>query len=425
MKHRRPWEEELAIIDRTMKAISGITDPEELVGVYWRNIGQLIPITDYLAMSRRNLKPPYYLITRSSRFTEHPNPWTHRDRLPLLSGGMLEEIAYANRPVIMDDVPARLKADDPAWFYLQGFQSLVALPQYDCGESLNVTLMLMPPGVEIDHSIIPMMHWQAGLFGRGTTNLVLRNQLESALSALDKELQVVGNIQRSLLPQTLPSIAGFEIAADYQTSAQAGGDYYDFFPLSGGAWGMFIADVAGHGTPAAVLMAITHALAHSQPGVLTPPDELLNYLNSQLARCYTHGGTFVTAFYAVLDPSSRKLVYARAGHNPPRLVRGGRILSLDENGAAPLGILEEQTYHQTAISLESGDLLLLYTDGITDARVAGSPELFGIERLDQLLLSCARGTAKNCLNRIRTELATFTGNAPLIDDQTLIAIQCL
>src|SRR6185295_5913701 len=122
-KPRRPWHEELTIIDRTMKAISGVSDPEQLVEIYWNGIGELIEIDDYVAVSRRNMEPPFYLITRSSRFTEHHNPWTQRELLPRLSGGLLGEIAYANKPVIIDDLPARLAADDPAHFYLEGFQS--------------------------------------------------------------------------------------------------------------------------------------------------------------------------------------------------------------------------------------------------------------------------------------------------------------
>src|SRR5688572_5889762 len=233
MTKRLPWQDELAVIDRTMKAISGITDPDELVATYWNGIGELIPVGDYVAVSRRNVEPPFYLITRSSRFTEDINPWTQRDRLPRMSGGLLGEIVYANRPVIIDDLPARLAADDPAHFYLEGFGSLVALPNYDGGKGLNVTAMLLPPGKELDRAFIPMLHWQSGLFGRGTTNLVLRNQLGAALAALDREFQVVGAIQRSLLPQALPEVSGFEVAAYYQTSARAGGDYYDFFPLDG------------------------------------------------------------------------------------------------------------------------------------------------------------------------------------------------
>jgi sigma-B regulation protein RsbU (phosphoserine phosphatase) len=419
-----------------MKAISSITDPEELVDTYYGGIGSLIPVGHYVSLSRRNVEPPFYIITRSSRFTEHPNPWTQRDRLPRMSGGLLGEIVYANRPVMIDNLPARLAADDPGHFYLEGFQSLFALPQYDGGEGLNVTVMLVEPGREFDSAIIPMLHWQAGLFGRGTTNLVLRNKLSSALAELDRELQVVGQIQRSLLPGELPKIPGFELAAYYLTSARAGGDYYDFFPLDnvGGSgrngWGVFIADVSGHGTPAAVLMAITHALAHAQPGTHTPADVLLRYLNAQLARWYTRGGTFVTAFYAVLDPVSRTLTYSVAGHNPPRLVRGGRILPLDERAALPLGIDTDQTYANVELPLERGDRLLLYTDGITEAvapaRAAIPRQLFGVGRLDSLLRDCAStSSARECIDRIRSEVAAFTASAPPTDDQTLIAIRCL
>jgi phosphoserine phosphatase RsbU/P len=428
LTRRLPWQQELTIIDRTMKAISSIADPEELVSAYWNGIGDLVQAENYVALSRRNEVAPFYRVTRSSRFTEHHNPWTHRNLLPRFSGGLLGEIAYANAPVIIDNVPARLKSDDPAHFYLDGFASLVAFPQYDQGEGLNVTVMLFPPGVEIDRAMIPMMHWQAGLFGRGTQNLVLRNQLRTALDALDRELQVVGNIQRSLLPLELPHIAGFDVAAFYETSARAGGDYYDFFPLPGGQWGLFIADVSGHGTPAAVVMAITHALAHAQPGTHQPPVELLKYLNYQLASSYTRDGTFVTAFYAVLDPAQRQLTYARAGHNPPRLVRGDRVLPLDAINAMPLGILDDERYAQATVTLQESDLLLLYTDGITEAatplRGAGPREMFGIERLDKLLVNCRGCSAADCIGRIRGELRDFCEGAPQIDDQTLIAISC-
>jgi phosphoserine phosphatase RsbU/P len=424
-----PWQEELAIVDKTMKAISGITDPEQLVATYWQGIGQLLTIRDYVAISRRNVEPPFYLITRSSRFANDLNPWTQRDQLPKLSGGLLGEIVYANQPVIIDDLPARLSADDPARFYLEGFQSMVALPQYDGGEGLNVTGMLLPPGVEIDTAMLPTLHLQSGLFGRGTQNLVLRNQLGLALAALDRELHVVGEIQRSLLPEALPTIPGFELDAYYQTSALAGGDYYDFFPLDDGSWGLFIADVAGHGTPAAVLMAITHALAHAQPGTHTPPAELLRYLNDRLVHAYTRNGTFVTAFYAVLNPRDRTLTFSRAGHNPPRLVRGDKVLSINGEGGLPLGILSGQPYKQSTVTLEHNDLLLLYTDGITEAMApAKGPdgrELFEIERLDQLLLQCHGCTADECIERIRTAVAAFTDNAQPTDDQTLIAIKCL
>jgi sigma-B regulation protein RsbU (phosphoserine phosphatase) len=429
MLNRKPWQEELQIIDRTMRAISSITDPEELVTAYWTGIGSLIPFVDYISVSRRNVPRPEYLITRSSRFTEDINPWTQRDRLPRFSTGIIGELIYANEPAVVNGLVARLKPDEPAMFYLGDAARLIALPQYDGGESLNMTIMLLPAEKEFDYSIIPMLHWQASLFGRGTANQVLKNQLAGALAELDRELQVVGDIQKSLLPAKLPRIPGFDMAAFYRTSARAGGDYYDFFPLGDGSWGMFIADVSGHGTPAAVLMAITHAIAHAQPGTHAPPAELLRYLNNALTRSYTHGGTFVTAFYAVLDPKSRTLTYSRAGHNPPRLVRRGKIIALDGNNALPMGIEVDQDHEQSTIALQRGDLLLLYTDGITEAappaRRGESRTLFGVTRLDDLLLQCDGESAAECIECVRAEVAKYCNNAPPTDDQTLIAMRCV
>jgi sigma-B regulation protein RsbU (phosphoserine phosphatase) len=428
MIKRRPWQEELAIVDRTMKAISGITDPEQLVSTYWENIGELIRINDYVSTSRRDIQAPAYLVTRSTRFVEEFNPWTQRDRLPRLSGGLLGELAYADKPVMIDDLPSRLTRDDPSWFYLQGFESLVAFPQYDDGVGVNMTALLFEAGKEIDRSFIPMIHWQSGLFGRGTQNLLLKNQLGTALKSLDRELQAVGEIQKSLLPEKLPVIPGFELAAHYQTSARAGGDYYDFFMLEDGRCGLFIADVSGHGTPAAVLMAITHAIAHAQPNAHAPPAAMLQYLNDRLTFAYTRGGTFVTAFYAVLDPIKRTLTYSRAGHNPPRLVRGDQVMSIENVGGLPLGIEGDRVYAQATIDLHPGDQLLLYTDGITEAIAPakdGKREMFGLDRLDQLLLDRKSNNAATCIDRIKDAVNSFGETALPNDDQTLIAIHCL
>jgi sigma-B regulation protein RsbU (phosphoserine phosphatase) len=429
---KRTWQEELAIIDRTMRSISGITDPERLVNEYWEGIGELLPIRDFVSLSRRGEKAPNYLITRSSRFTEDINPWTQRDRLPRLAGGLLGEFAYANKPVIVHDLKQRLGPDDPGRYYLEGFPACVALPQYDQGDGLNVSVLLFPEGDSIDDADVPTLHWHGGLFGRGTQNLVLRNQLAEALARLDRELQAVGEIQRSLLPRELPAIAGFELAAAYVTSARAGGDYYDFFPLKDGSWGIFIADVSGHGTPAAVFMAITHAIAHSQPGTHTPPAALLNHLNNELTRSYVRDGTFVTAFYGVLDPVKRTLTYSSAGHNQPRVRRGGLVMSLDEARSLPLGVLEPQDFRDSVVKLEKGDVVVFYTDGITEAMApvreggaGGSSKLFGVEGLDRVLIGSGDRSAMACIEKVCAAVTAFSQVETPTDDQTIIVMRCL
>jgi len=426
-KPRRPWQEELALVDQAMRRVSDVTEPNELVQVYWDAISDLMPQGDYLALSRRGVEAPEFLVTRSSRFTEHFNPWTQRHMLPRLSGGLLEEIAYADRPVVIDDLPARLRDNDPGHFYLRGYEALLAAPQYEGGKGINIGLSLFERLEDFDPERAPMMHWQASLFGRGTQSLVLRNQLQAALSALDREVQVVGEIQRSLLPRELPSPPGFEFAAYYRTSARAGGDYYDFFPLEEGNIGIFIADVSGHGTPAAVLMAITHAIAHTRPGNLCPPREVLAHLNDHLARSYTTDGAFITAFYASLNPRTGRLTYATAGHNPPRLRRQGTIHSLDGSPGLPLGIFGNESFGESSIQLERGDLLLLYTDGITEATLNPGPsaplDLFGVQRLDSLLCGHPNVTAQQCVDLVRDSVDAFAQGGSPSDDQTLIAVR--
>ena len=179
--------------------------------------------------------------------------------------------------------------------------------------------------------------------------------------------------------------------------------------------------------------AQTASTAHAQPGSHWPPQDLLTHLNRQLTRSYTRNGTFVTACYAVLDPKTRTLTYSLAGHNPPRLVRHSekRVISLDQQAMLPMGIDDDQAYRQVTVTLEPGDLLLLYTDGITETMSAMTPqsatrEMYGVERLDDHLLACASGkAAEQCIQSVRTDVARFANSAPPTDDQTLIALRCL
>src|SRR5436309_3311908 len=198
----------------------------------------------------------------------------------------------------------------------------------------------------------------SNLFGRATHNLVLSEELKKAYEAVDYELKVVADIQRSLLPRELPQIPNLSLAAHYQTSRRAGGDYYDFFPLPNGQWGILITDVSGHGTPAAVLMAITHSIAHTYPGPPTPPAMMLNYVNRHLCCRYSiQSDTFVTAFYGVYDPATRTISYSSAGHPPPRLKRcaDGSLALLDGHHGLPLGIMPEENYPEGRWQLVPGD----------------------------------------------------------------------
>jgi sigma-B regulation protein RsbU (phosphoserine phosphatase) len=228
------------------------------------------------------------------------------------------------------------------------------------------------------------------------------------------------------LPPELPKISNLDLAAYYQTSHRAGGDYYDFFPLPDGRWGILIADVSGHGTPAAVMMAITHSIAHTQPGPPTPPSRMLNYLNKQLTCRYTiNSGSFVTAFYGIYDPKTRELVYSSAGHNPPRLKRcqDGTMASLDGAGGLPMGVDPHEEYREAAHQLRPGDQIVFYTDGITEAHNPRH-EMFGVERLDQSLELCTFA-ATPLIDAVLSALNEFTAGQPADDDRTLLVAKVM
>ena len=413
------WREKLSLIVETMREMSRHTDPQEMVRAYGERIQQLLPIDRRVSLSRRGLSPPHYRITRSTTWAEEVNPWQDRDRLPLLQGGLLAELLYGGEPRVIDDL--EVGPDDPAAEYLAGCRSLLAIPMYDQGEALNMVLLMRRGPAAFPAGQVPDLVWRSNLFGRATSNLVLRAELQRAYDAIDRELKVVGDIQRSLLPAELPRVPTLDLAAHYQPARRAGGDYYDFFPLPGGRWGIFIADVSGHGTPAAVLMAVTHCMAHTHPGPPAPPGKVLDYLNHHLSARYGGlGGTFVTAFYGVYDPAARTLAYASAGHNPPRLKRcqDGSLLSLDAAGGLPLGVLPEAGYDEACQQLRPGDQIVFYTDGVTEAL---DPEgrLFGTARLDRVLENCAL-QAKALLDTLIRSVEEFAGGRPADDDRTII-----
>ncbi|MFO0810877.1 MAG: SpoIIE family protein phosphatase [Gemmataceae bacterium] len=416
---RLPWRQRLDLMVETMREISRQSDPQVIGRLYGERMRQLMPTDRYVALSRRDLTAPRYRITRATIWTEDINPWKERDRLPLFDRGLLGELLYVDRPRIIDDL--QVAPDDPAREYLEGMRSLVAIPHFDGGVGVNMAVLMRVRPHAFDPEDLPELVQVNNLYGRATHNLVLAEQVKAAYEALDNEMKVVADLQRSLLPNPLPKIPTMGVAAHYQTSQRAGGDYYDFFPLPGGRWGILIADVSGHGTPAAVLMAVTHSIAHTYPGPATPPGELLAHVNRTLAGRYTsETGAFVTAFYAIYDPATRCLQYASAGHPPPRLKRcsDGTLALLDGVQSLPLGISETEQYPEAQLRLVQGDQIVFYTDGVTESTNA-SGEQFGLKRLDRVLANCSIG-AGDLLKDVLRELESFTEGRPAVDDRTVL-----
>ncbi len=415
------WRDRLREVTIMMKELSAQTEPQLMVQAYRSRIRNLYPADAFVSISRRDLDAPRFRVTRASVWDRDVNPWEEKSTLPVHDRGVLHELLYAGEPAYLPEVD--LDPDDPALAYLAGKRSLVAIPAYDDGIAKNMVVMGRERADAFDPAELPDMVWRTNLFGRATHTLVLKRELDKAYDRVDRELQTVAQIQRSLLPAELPKIERLDIAAHYETSARAGGDYYDVFPLAGGRWGFLIADVCGHGTPAAVLMAITHALAHTAPNECVAPRHLLGYVNDRLSRRYTENGTFVTAFYGVFDPADRSFVYSSAGHNPPRVKRcsDGSMLVLNQAQAVPLGIMEGVEFAEARAELIPGDQVILYTDGITEA-FNDNDEIYDIKRLDGVLATCGID-ARALIASVLSSVNEFTAGRPADDDRTLVVLK--
>lgn len=414
------WERRLLHVVGMMKEMSLHTDPQEMVRNYGARMREFMPASRFVALSRRDLSLPKYRITRSSLWEKEIDPWKNRSKLPVLEGGLLGELLDAGEPRIIDDLI--VSPDDPAAEYFAGQHSLMAVPHFDQGQALNMVIMMREEPGAFAREEFPEWFWLSSLFGRATHNLVLNQELKQTLEVVERELKIVADLQRTLLPKRLPKIPTLDLAASYQTSRWAGGDYYDIFALPNGRWGLLIADVSGHGTPAAVMMAVTHSIAHTYPGDPQRPGAMLDFINHHLASRYTADiEAFVTAFYGIYDPACRELTYASAGHNPPRVKRceDGSVLSLDTVGNLPLGVDVEMRYDETTVGLRPGDQIVFYTDGITEATAPDDKTMFGLNRLDVVLENCHLD-ADGLIQAVLSAVEIFTEGGVAADDRTLL-----
>ncbi|HEV7797775.1 MAG TPA: SpoIIE family protein phosphatase [Pyrinomonadaceae bacterium] len=236
---------------------------------------------------------------------------------------------------------------------------------------------------------------------------------------LHQELEESQQIQAGLMPRALPHIDGLDIATAWKPARTVGGDYVDVLKFSEQHTGLCIADVAGKGMPAALLMSNVQAVLKSFASELVSPAELCARVNSVMCdNIVSH--RFISCFYALLDIPGKRLSYSNAGHCPPMLVRDGSCLRMNEGGPV-LGIFQEPDYAQGDIELRSGDCLVLFTDGVTEARGISGRE-FGEDRLQELLTGGHQLRAADLRDRIMEAVNEFS-EGEVYDDATLLVVK--
>lgn len=246
----------------------------------------------------------------------------------------------------------------------------------------------------------------------------LSDELRQAREELDRYGTLLRTIQKSIFPQQLPAVPGLDFALHSAPADGAGGDFYDVRPVGPNRWAFVIADVSGHGLAATAILVLVHALGSAVRGEQAPGAALALVNDALATRYLTNTGKFVTAVVALYDSQTQVLTYAAAGHPPPRLVRGHKVLRLDAVSGLPLGIDQASEYSSATLRLQAGDRLALFTDGVTESANAAH-EFFGDERLDAIL-TAPENSAAGLLKQVVDSVRTFRAGRPASDDETCL-----
>jgi serine phosphatase RsbU (regulator of sigma subunit) len=353
-------------------------------------------------------------------------------QLPAGGEGGSARVMREQQPLLIEDLQAgEASAGMPEWVRAEGFRGHAIVPLIANGRSVGVLVLdTRHPRQGTAHELrfLRLFANQAAL----AIEQARLRQEEVRRRQFEREMELGREIQLSLLPRACPRIPGWECAAVYLPARQVGGDLYDFFGLRGepsgpddGAGrrlGMVVGDVAGKGVPAALFMALSRTMIRTSALAGRNPAAALIRAND-LIRNDSHSDLFVTAVYGVLEPEAGRLVYANAGHQRPLWFQAasGQVKELAAAGIA-LGVLSHVDIEEREVVLAPGDLLLYYTDGITEAMDAGGRQ-FGLRRLEEVFRTSAAAGAQGVLDRIVEAVADFRENEPQSDDLTLVVLQ--
>lgn len=341
--------------------------------------------------------------------------------------GLVGSAAMVGNGIIIED--AEMDARIPA--YADAFlkiRSLVAVPMRFGNEVLGVVVLAnrtdetaFTPG---DLSLLQAMADQATV---PIHYAGLRAALEQK-KQIDRDMQAAQQIQASLLPQSLPELGNVQLAAYNLPAFDIGGDYYDFIKIDDDHLGIAIADVSGKGIGGAMMMAVCQGVLRTRAGQEKSPARMLSELNRVLSANLAED-MFITMLYMVLNTRTRELTFARAGHERPLICRscnGDRgPEQLDAPGIA-IGLAGDDVFDSAisdvTLQLESGDGVVIYTDGITEALNEAGEE-WGIERLMGLIRTDHPGNPEEMIQAVRTRIARYVGARPQYDDMTLLALK--
>jgi sigma-B regulation protein RsbU (phosphoserine phosphatase) len=246
-------------------------------------------------------------------------------------------------------------------------------------------------------------------------------QKEQALFRIEEEMRLAADIQMKLLPSSPPQIPGYQIDGRSLAAKDVGGDYFDFIPVDDNRIAICLGDVSGKGIPAALLMANLQATLRGQTTPENSPSLCLKKSNTLLYH-NTDIQKYATLFYAILDTNTHELKYCNGGHDRPFLYTSSLQIQRLATGGIPLGFLPSFSYSEECFSLEPGQLIVIYSDGITEAMNPNEEE-FGENRLENIIRDIHRKNASEIVDIILAETKNHAGDVPQMDDQTLVVLK--
>ncbi len=262
-------------------------------------------------------------------------------------------------------------------------------------------------------------------FGRASAAAVERSLLLTQIvddeRRLEGEMEVARQVMAGILPSEIPKLAGFDVAAVIEPCYEVGGDYYDFIPLVDDRWGIAMADVSGKGVPAALVVAAMRATLYTLAKRELALRSVFRHANEFINTSTRVRAKYVTLFYAVLDVQARRMIYVNAGHLPPVVMRASGEVELLRSGGFPLGFFDAPRYFEQFAQLSTGDLVCLYTDGITETSNARDED-YGRARLIEVLRRHQQSSAAEIADAVLADVRRFGERAPL-DDATVLILK--
>lgn len=406
--------EELGAIYSVTGLLAGSFDLQQVLNEVVRRIGEVMRVKscslrlfnedtgELLIKAVHNLSPEY-LNKGAVRVAENP----------------IDAAALSGQTVYIEDAPNDPRVRYPEESRREGIRSGLITGMFYRGRPIGVLRVYTGDKHRFSAFEVGLLRAMAAQAASAIETARLYQQ-ELNAERVRKQIVMASDVQRRMIPATAPLHSRLTFGTLYEPSLGVGGDFYDFVELPDKRLGIAIADVVGKGIPAALMMASVRSVLRATALRGLSLAKVMEEVNRHLSRD-TMISEFATMFYCVVSEDGKHLTYCNAGHNPPMVLRNGKISELSKGGLV-IGIYKDERYGQSRINLQDGDVVLLYTDGMIDARNFEG-ECFGVDRLRASLRKHGGLEAKPIVNNILWDVRRFVGLAEQADDQTMVAIK--